>query len=60
MTVEDWIKVTDRLPEPNELVLVVAKTWHNEPYVDKAYYLSSGWTLHPVTHWMPIVLPNED
>jgi len=60
MTTEDWIKVEDKLPEPDEDVIV---------YDDRcgviiaSYNPYCGWVsyehgvLDHVTHWGPLALP---
>ena len=71
MKAEDWIKVTDRLPEFNTEVLVAQFTlncgwWYEVASVCKndfnklRWYNQDGWDLDYVTHWMPIVPPKED
>ena len=63
MKAEDWIKVTDRLPDHDNDVLVYDDMFG----VEVASYVSGyGWLhceynyLENVTHWMPLVLPEEE
>lgn len=64
MKANDWIKVRDRLPEAWTSVLVFTK--YDRLYV--AYWNGRDWVsngevdvvgLAGVTHWTPIVLPNN-
>lgn len=66
MKAEDWIKVTDRLPENTALVLVA---WCNPDIVGMGYcYGEDNWRsddgeyLEMATphYWMPIVPPKKD
>ena len=65
---EDWIKVTDRLPKNGECVLTYAHLFASNYAIFEGYYDGEHWSvknapdyyLVGVTHWMPIVLPNED
>jgi hypothetical protein len=66
MKAEDWIKVTDRLPEYATLVLVA---WRNPDIVGMGYcYGEDDWRsddgeyseMATPHYWMPIVLPKED
>ena len=73
MKAEDWIKVTDRLPEFGEVVFVAYKTkecgdtgfrigirsmWRFDITDKNNFVLYIGEA--EVTHWMPIVPPEED
>ena len=75
MKAEDWIKVTDRLPEVNIDVLLAFKRHGEEEYFSTVGYLGTaqvkGLKVHTwnpeyddddmiITHWMPIELPKED
>ena len=68
VTVQEWISVKDRLPEPkhefdarnwylvalsNRVVKELAYEFHNHSV------FGYGWreTAYPVTHWMPLPLP---
>ena len=68
VTVQEWISVNDRLPEPkhefdarnwylvalsNGVVKELAYEFHNHSV------FGYGWreTAYPVTHWMPLPLP---
>ncbi|MBQ2371545.1 MAG: DUF551 domain-containing protein [Bacteroidales bacterium] len=64
---DKWIKVSDRLPENNDDILVYYYTSITEEWVlDIAYYdeglgefwTTDGWKVHP-TYWMPIELPED-
>ncbi|MBR2127388.1 MAG: DUF551 domain-containing protein [Bacteroidales bacterium] len=63
MTAEDWIKVDDRLPEPDADVLVYDDVAGIEIASYEPFY---GWlsyvhgVLDHVTHWSPVVLPQQD
>lgn len=71
VTVQEWIPVTDMLPEPkhefdarnwylvalsNGVVKELAYEFHNHSI------FGYGWreTVYPVTHWMPLPAPPED
>lgn len=75
MKKEDWIKVTDRLPENDADVLVCFHYYnagHNCTTVGHCEYVNNkgirqrewmtDWddTDMVITHWMPIVLPEEN
>ena len=64
MKAEDWIKVEDRLPEVEVDILM----YHPNGYFHKFYVgyhngkefrENEGSRIVP-THWMPLVLPNEE
>ena len=67
MKPEDWIKVTDRLPENDDLVLVTYRDVRRDDICD-FYYVASyiaplkRWVgdglYEEPTHWMPIVPPS--
>ena len=64
MKAEDWIRVTDRLPEGECAVVLVYDDRQGILMADydEGYGFSScehGF-LEYVTHWMPIVLPKID
>lgn len=76
MKKEDWIKVTDRLPEAkyrteekgySEGVLVFVKipfgyrlTDAIYDYADEQWYGNHDDIIEGVTHWMPIISPEEN
>lgn len=76
MKKEDWIKVTDRLPENDDDVLVCFHYydvgWHDCTTVGYCEYVNNKeirrreWMIDwddadmVITHWMPIVLPEEN
>ena len=70
---EKWISVKDRLPEIDQIVLVVAsgkpqKNITLENAIELAEYDPEGWILEmwpewmeaKVTHWMPLPEPPEE
>ena len=71
MSAEDWIKVTDRLPEVNELweEYNLVRVYYAGGYLFEVlrwtghgWYRQSGERIDTyagvlITHWMPIVLP---
>lgn len=65
MKAEDWIKVTDRLPNIGQQVLVCHEdgTIYLAELTNNYAVWSGDYFLIPTkntTHWMPIVLPKED
>ena len=71
MTQEDWIKVTDRLPEAipgytvSEMVLVAwcggdAASVAEYDYERGRWYNREDKIVGAVTHWMPVVLPKKE
>lgn len=70
MRKEDWIKVEDRLPENDDLVLIRCNGIWGDHLIDLYYvgsYIASmekwvgdGLFNDCPTHWMPIVSPKED
>ena len=64
MKAKDWIRVQDILPEKNTRVLVVIKC-QTGSMIGTGKLLSDGWAVSDygyakVTHWMQIVMPEED
>ena len=66
MKAEDWVKVTDRLPENDATSVLVCDGMIEGGcelflgYFDgEAWYTDDGLRVFP-THYMRIVLPNED
>lgn len=64
MKASDWIKVTDRLPEIGEGVLMYDPLDYFQPvYVGyhngKEFRENEGSIIKP-THWMLIILPKEE
>ena len=75
MKAEDWIRVTDRLPEVNKDVLLAFIRHGEAEYFATVGYLERtrvkglptfNWNTEYedvdmiITHWMPIVLPKID
>ena len=68
MKAEDWIKVTDRLPEDDhQLCLVLTKKgivlltrWNNTVRVFEVIGTEIGYYKGALSHWIPIVLPKEE
>ena len=65
MKAEDWIKVEDRLPEENVVVLLLSnKRAVAVGILDDGHWLvnneSHVFRLSTFTYWMPIVLPKEE
>lgn len=69
-TVGGWISVKDRLPEPEEKVLIYTKTgclkyaqYHDEPNVVNPWYVyedqARAWT-NVISHWMPLPEPPKE
>lgn len=73
VTFQQWIPVTERLPEPDKQVLaIVSGRWENIVF-DRAYELVSwsadeGWIMEAwpeledpdVSHWMPLPEPVKE
>ena len=57
---DKWIKVSDRLPEPDTLCLVRALTAKGQQYAWIARYNGKHWSTPRITHWQPIELPEEE
>ena len=59
VTVQQWIPVTERLPDDEGLCLVAVVNDHERRYSKTAWYHGHGnWFLHQkVTHWMPLPEP---
>ena len=57
--VQEWIPVTERLPEEEGLYLVAVVNDHERRYSKTAWYHGHGnWFLHQkVTHWMLLPEP---
>lgn len=68
MKQEDWIKVTDRLPENDgQECLVLTKTgilyltrWNARVKVFERTDTEIGYYKGALSYWMPIALPKED
>lgn len=72
MKSSDWIKVSDRLPDVDVNVIVLTsrnKVMVTSMYIPKdcrgkvlgaAEWRGSHTVSASITHWMPIVLPQED
>lgn len=59
VTVQEWISVKDRLPEPFEEVLVYDHTGKsiNCAYMTRHHEWVGAIMSHVVTHWMPLTQP---
>jgi hypothetical protein len=61
VTVQEWIPVTERLPENDTYILattdgvVVSAYWHNDRFY--AFTANGVATVGCVTHWMPLPQP---
>ena len=54
-----WIKCSERMPEPDQLVLM----WLVDPQINKASAWvghGSGFIFERATHWMPLPDPPTD
>lgn len=68
MKAEDWIKVSDRLPENDDLVVVCVHEllgYEITPLFDLARYIGGRWVCNGLrciepTYWTPIECPKED
>ena len=62
VTVQEWISVKDRLPEPGERVIVA----RGEKVEQGVYLAVNGWwkvygtNTKSVTHWMPLPEPPKE
>lgn len=60
VTLQNWIPVSERLPEDDSHVLVARKNGD----VDTDMYIKSWWKVDPaerrVTHWMPLPEPPKE
>lgn len=61
---EKWTSVKDRLPDTDDIVLVVTKTKHGVRNINRAYHNAGFWhgsgSMANVTHWMPLPELPED
>jgi len=67
-TAEDWISVSDKMPEQGQKVLVFRPDAHNHPHKDPNFkictyagadiFINSHFE-HTITHWKPITAPVE-
>lgn len=59
VTVQEWISVTDRLPEDDEVVIICTDknfVYAGELIGDTWFLDNDSWT-ETVTHWMPLPPP---
>ena len=63
-TVDDWISVKDRLPEPPAQCLVFSDKARRPRGMETATYTNLGWMtaayFPEITHWMPLPEPPEE
>ena len=61
VTVQEWIPVTEMLPDTEDRVLVCCKTKKGLQTVNMAYLFNGTWhgqgSMSGVTHWMPLPVP---
>ena len=59
---QEWVSVTERLPEEEGLYLVAVVNDHERRYSKTAWYHGHGnWFLHQkVTNWMPLPEPPKE
>lgn len=67
VTVQNWIPVTERLPEEFVSVLVYIPSYTPMPTVREAYHVDDCWATKivifhddDVTHWMPLPEPPKE
>lgn len=65
----NWIPISERLPETDDMVLVTVQPKKSGPYVTRAFYVNDAgylddagawhgmWNMDNITAWMPMPEP---
>lgn len=67
VTVQNWIPMTERLPEKEGSYLVTSATekvytahWYTEKKCSGGYIRKPAWSHPNITHWMPLPEPPKE